>query len=182
MFIVCESTFAWSSLRVLKKIPRADAVVIALVSFVTVVQDLAVAVVVGTIVSALSFAWQQSRAIRALVTPASAKEGTWKTYRMVGPLFFGSTQGFGDTFDPTGDPDDIVVDFAASRVVDHSALEAINGLAEKYGALGKRVHLRGLSSDCTGLLERLNGEFPGLETPTERFGITSLHHGRREHV
>lgn len=159
MFIVCESTFAWSSLRILGRIPRADAAVIALVSFVTVVQDLAVAVVAGTIVSALSFAWKQSKMIRAEVKLHSP-ERNWKTYRLRGPLFFGSTQGFRDLFDAQEDPSDVVIDFAESRVLDHSALEAINDLAEKYGLLGKRVHLRHVSSDCAGLLEQLNGKQP----------------------
>ncbi|CAE8610852.1 unnamed protein product [Polarella glacialis] len=153
MFIVCESTFAWSSLRIMGKIPKSDAVVIILVSLVTVVKDLAMAVVAGTILSALSFAWQQSRNI----TATSSFQGTWKTYKLRGPLFFGSTQAFGDLFDAKSDPEDVVLDFAGSRVLDHSALEAINGLAERYGALGKRLHLRHLSSDCAGLLERLNG-------------------------
>jgi len=167
MFIVCESTFAWSSLRILRKIPRADALVIAIVSFVTVVQDLAVAVVAGTILSALSFAWRQSTAIRAAVKQGSGKasdtSSSWKTYEVTGPLFFGSTQAFGDLFDPQGDPEDVVIDFAESRVLDHSALEAINNLAERYGTAGKRVHLRHLSSDCAGLLEKLNGTLPPYE-------------------
>jgi len=161
MFIVCESTFSWSSLRIVRKIPRADAAVIAIVSFVTVVQDLAVAVVVGTILSALSFAWRQSTTIRAATKPPDAS--AWKTYELTGPLFFGSTQAFGDLFDPQGDPKDVIIDFAESRVLDHSALEAVNSLAQKYGELGKRVHLRHLSSDCAGLLERLNGTLPPYE-------------------
>jgi len=167
MFIVCESTFAWSSLRILRRIPRSDAAVIALVSFATVIQDLAVAVVAGTVVSALCFAWQQSKAIGAEIRPAVPADGEaggeWKTYRVRGLLFFASTQAFGDLFDAQGDPDDIVVDFAGSRVLDHSALEAINGMAAKYGSLGKRVHLRHLSSDCAGLLEKLNGHLPPYE-------------------
>jgi len=169
MFIVCESTFAWSSLRILRRIPRPDAMVIAIVSFVTVVQDLAMAVVVGTILSALSFAWRQSTAISATVKPgadkpkASDSNASWKTYKLSGPLFFGSTQAFADLFDPQGDPEDVVIDFADSRVSDHSALEAINSLAERYGTLGKRVHLRHLSSDCAGLLVRLNGILPPYE-------------------
>jgi len=162
MFLVCHSTFAWSSLRLVGRIPRVDLLIIALVSAVTVFKDLAVAVTAGTVVSALSFAWQQSTAITAETSTATAAKGrlipqTWKTYRLKGPLFFGSTQAFSGLFRPKNDPSDVVIDFLQSRVVDHSALEAINALAAKYGERGKRVHLRHLSSDCAGLLERLNG-------------------------
>eukprot|EP00930_Biecheleria_cincta_P087154 TRINITY_DN76401_c0_g1_i1.p1 TRINITY_DN76401_c0_g1~~TRINITY_DN76401_c0_g1_i1.p1 ORF type:complete len:611 (+),score=79.81 TRINITY_DN76401_c0_g1_i1:250-1833(+) len=159
MFIVCESTFAWSSLRVMRKIPRADAVVIVLVSLVTVYKDLAVAVFAGTILSALSFAWKQSTNISS----SESMDGAWKSYKLRGQLFFGTTQNFSELFDVQEDPEDVIVDFAACRVLDHSALEAINGLAARYGELGKRIHLRHLSSDCAGLLERLNGSLPPYE-------------------
>ncbi|CAK0844571.1 unnamed protein product [Prorocentrum cordatum] len=158
MFIVCESTFEWSSFRLMRRIPRADAAVIVAVSLVTVVKDLAVAVVAGTVLSALVFAWNQSTSITASVSTAQrGAETGWKTYMLRGPLFFGSAQAFNDIFEVADDPEDIVIDFAGSRAMDHSALEAINGLAERYGEAGKRVHLRHLSSDCAELLERLNG-------------------------
>eukprot|EP00929_Paragymnodinium_shiwhaense_P114699 TRINITY_DN83172_c0_g1_i1.p1 TRINITY_DN83172_c0_g1~~TRINITY_DN83172_c0_g1_i1.p1 ORF type:complete len:637 (+),score=106.92 TRINITY_DN83172_c0_g1_i1:33-1943(+) len=159
MFIVCESTFAWSSLRIMGKIPRADAAVIMLVSLVTVVQDLAVAVLVGTVLSALSFAWKASTNI----TSAQSVEGGWKTYQVRGQLFFGSSQTFSSMFTVQEDPEDVVIDFANTRVMDHSALDAINGLAARYGEQGKRLHLRHLSSDCAGLLEKLNGTMPPYE-------------------
>jgi len=159
MFVVCQSTFAWSSLRIMRKVPRSDAAVIVLVSLVTVVKDLAMAVVAGTILSALAFSWQQSTNLRA----ETEVKGGWKTYRLRGLLFFGSTQQFSDVFAVQEDPDDVILDFAESRVLDHSALEAINSLAASYGELGKRLHLRHLSSDCAGLLERLNGTMPPYE-------------------
>jgi len=172
MLLVCQSTFSWSSLRLAGRIPKVDLFCVAIVSLVTVFRDLAQAVGVGTIVSALSFAWKQSTSIRVRATkgaePAASdsntrRKYTWKTYEVDGPLFFGSTQTFSGQFAPKDDPNDVVLDFGNSRVMDHSALEAINTLAERYGSLGKRVHLRGLSSDCYGLLERLNGELPPYE-------------------
>jgi len=175
MLLVCHSTFAWSSLRLAGRIPKVDAFCILVVSLVTVFRDLAQAVGVGTIVSALSFAWKQSTAIRvsrsegAAARPEDAALGEpaqssgWRTYKVAGPLFFGSTRPFASHFSPRDDPDDVVIDFLDSRVMDHSALVAINELAQKYGALGKRVHLRHLSSDCAGLLRSLNGEMPPYE-------------------
>ena len=132
---------------------------VLLVSVVTVFADLAKAVVAGTIVSALSFAWKQSTRITAQQAEEKVVDGPpWKTYTLDGPLFFGSTQAFGALFDPKADPADVLIDFMGSRVCDHSALEAINALADRYGALDKRVHLRHLSADCATLLTTLNGE------------------------
>ena len=122
---------------------------------VTVTKDLAQAVFYGVVASALGFAWKQSTRIKAT---SSVPTGGWKTYQVDGPLFFGSTSTFSNQFDPKSDPNDVIIDFKSSRVVDHSALESINELARKYGDLSKKVHLRGLSSDCYQLLERLNGE------------------------
>ena len=155
MLLVCKQTFSWSSLRLIGKIPKVDLFTIALVSTVTVTKDLAQAVFYGVVASALGFAWKQSTRIKATSTVPT---GGWKTYSVDGPLFFGSTSTFTGQFDPKSDPNDVIIDFKGSRVVDHSALEAINELARKYGDLSKKVHLRGLSSDCYQLLERLNGE------------------------
>lgn len=174
MLLVCRSTFSWSSLRLLNKIPRLDAAVIALVSFVTVRDDLAKAVVAGTAASALGFAWKQSTTVTASTTAIpspllaggdeseptaddGAKEEEWKSYDIRGPLFFGSAGRFRDLFDVRSDPPDVVLDFANSRVADHSALEAINDVADRYGAAGKRVHLRHLSTDCARLLAKVHG-------------------------
>jgi SulP family sulfate permease len=151
MFMVVVGTFAWQSLVILRKIPLTDALVMVLVTAVTVMADLAVAVVVGVIVSALAYAWNNARRIRATVhfTPEGAK-----VYRIEGPLFFGSTDGFAEIFKPQDDPALVIVDFMDSRVVDQSALQAIEALASKYQAQGKTVQLRHLSRDCHRLLNR----------------------------
>jgi len=171
MLLVCQSTFSWSSLRVLNKIPKLDAFIIALVSFITVRDDLAKAVVCGTIASALGFAWKQSTSISArsnLLDPPVMKRGEenppWKEYKLSGPLFFASTLQFSSLFDIKSDPEDVIIDFTDSRVYDHSALEAINNLSDRYGAMGKRVRLRHLSGDCTQLLEKVHeGGLPPYE-------------------
>ncbi|MBI1418993.1 MAG: STAS domain-containing protein [Limimaricola sp.] len=151
MFMVVIGTFAWNSLRILRKVPRTDAFVIVLVTGVTVATDLATAVVVGVIVSALAYAWGNASRIHAVthVTPEGAK-----VYRIQGPLFFGSAAGFGEVFDLGGDPALVIVDFSDSRVVDQSALQAIEAVAGRYEAAGKRIQLRHLSRDCHRLLAR----------------------------
>ena len=151
MMMVVLGTFEWSSFRILHKIPRSDAFVLILVSGVTVVTDLAIAVVVGVIVSALVYAWGNASRIRA-TTKTNSQGG--KEYELQGPLFFGSVTSFRDLFDPENDPDDVVVDFRLSRVADHSGLEAIDTLAERYVRRGKRLHLRHLSPECRKLLRR----------------------------
>lgn len=149
MFMVVIGTFAWNSFKVMRKVPKTDAFVILLVTVVTVYEDLAVAVVVGVIVSALAYAWQNASRIHAKTyeTPEGAK-----VYQIQGPLFFGSAEGFGEMFDPASDPATVIVDFADSRVADQSALNAIESLAAKYEALGKEIQLRHLSRDCHNLL------------------------------
>ncbi len=151
MFIVVLATFEWSSLRIFRKIPPADAFVLVLVSVVTVFTDLAVAVVIGVIVSALVFAWQTASHMDARTI--KNKDGSL-TYELHGPLFFGSVRSFADLFDPRSDPDDVTVDFRYTRVYDHSGLEAIDSLAERYGKQGKRLHLVHLSPECKGLLKK----------------------------
>ncbi len=150
MFMVVIGTFAWHSFRILPKIPRTDAVVILLVTAVTVWQDLAVAVVVGVIVSALAYAWTNARRIHANIKDVS--DG--RVYQIEGPLFFGSVEGFTELFQPETDPDNVIIDFANSRVADGSALRAIEDVAAKYEAAGKRLQLRHLSRDCHRLLHR----------------------------
>ncbi len=151
MMVVVIGTFEWSSFRILSKIPKSDAFVLILVSAVTVFTDLAIAVVVGVIVSALVYAW--GNATRMMATTTVNEQGG-KIYEVQGPLFFGSVTGFRDLFDPENDPDDVVVDFKNSRVADHSGLEAIDTLAERYQRRGKRLHLRHLSPECRKLLHR----------------------------
>nr|WP_147125663.1 SulP family inorganic anion transporter [Shimia ponticola] len=151
MFMVVIGTFAWNSLRILMKVPRTDAFVIVLVTVVTVMTDLAIAVVVGVIVSALAYAWNNATRIRAksYTTPEGAR-----VYQVNGPLFFGSSDGFVELFNPMDDPKEVIIDFADSRVVDQSALQAIEAVASKYEAAGKRVQLRHLSPDCHQLLTK----------------------------
>tara|TARA_R110002110_G_scaffold205066_5_gene416829 strand:- start:3726 stop:5291 length:1566 start_codon:yes stop_codon:yes gene_type:complete len=154
MFIVVIGTFEWSSFRVLRKVPRTDAMVLVLVSAVTVATDLAVAVVVGVIVSALVFAWEHAKYIR--IEAREDHKGS-TVYAVTGPLFFGSVTSFLERFDPAEDNDDVVIDFARSRVADHSGLEAIDTLAERYLNAGKTLHLVHLSAECKKLLRRAGG-------------------------
>jgi SulP family sulfate permease len=151
MFIVVLGTFEWSSLRIMGKIPRTDAFVLILVSAVTVATDLAVAVVVGVIVSAIAFAWEHAKHIN--VKSYDDENGS-RIYELNGPLFFGSVKNFLELFDPDNDPDDVIIEFQNSRVADHSAIEAIDNLAEKYIQAGKTLHLRHLSIECRDLLKK----------------------------
>lgn len=153
MFMVVIGTFAWHSFNILRKVPLSDAFVIILVTVVTVMEDLAVAVVVGVIVSALTYAWNNAKRIHA-VTRDSATEPGARVYEIKGPLFFGSSDGFVELFDISDDPRTVIVDFADSRVVDQSALQAIEAVAAKYEAAGKRLVLRHLSRDCHQLLNK----------------------------
>jgi len=150
MFIVVIGTFEWSSLRIIRKIPRTDAFVLILVSAVTVMTDLAIAVVVGVIVSALAFAWEHARRINV---KGYDDENGVRVYELNGPLFFGSVKSFMELFDPEADPDEVILEFQNSRVADHSAIEAIDSLAEKYIKAGKILHLRHLSPECRQLLK-----------------------------
>ncbi|WNO10278.1 SulP family inorganic anion transporter [Teredinibacter sp. KSP-S5-2] len=149
MFVVVIGTFEWSSFRIIRKVPRSDALVLILVSAVTVFTDLAVAVVVGVIVSALVFAWEQAKHIR-VISKEDHKGST--VYAVEGPLFFGSVTSFMEQFDPAKDKRDVVIDFANSRVADHSGLEAIDSLADRYLNAGKTLHLVHLSDECRKLL------------------------------
>ena len=151
MFIVVIGTFEWSSLRIMNKVPKMDAFIIVLVSAVTVVTDLAVAVVVGVIVSALAFAWEHAKQVH-VVKLSGRKHST--LYRVHGPLFFASTASFLQQFKPAEDLDDVVIDFAHSRVMDHSGIAALDTLAERYSAAGKTLHLIHLSEDCRKLLTK----------------------------
>ncbi len=153
MFMVVIGTFAWNSFKIMRKVPAMDAFVIVLVTVVTVMEDLAVAVVVGVIVSALAYAWNNAKRIHAVTRDSETEKGA-KVYEIQGPLFFGSSDGFVELFDVPNDPDTVIVDFAESRVVDQSALQAIENIAGKYEAAGKRVMLRHLSHDCHKLLNK----------------------------
>lgn len=156
MFMMVIETFAWSSFRIMKKIPTSDAFVLITVSAVTVFFDLAIAVFVGVIISALSFAWSSAKKIRA--RKRIKADGT-KVYEIWGPLFFGSITEFNEKFDIKNDSNTIEIDFIESRISDHSAIEAIANLVQKYNALGKKVTLKHLSEDCKILLYKAHPIF-----------------------
>lgn len=151
MIMVAAGTFEWASLRTFTKMPKSDVLVMVLVTVVTVVlHNLALAVLVGVIIAALVFAWDNAKRIRAR---KRIDENGWKHYEIYGPLFFGSTSVFMDKFEVAEDPEHVVLDFQESRVVDMSAIEALNKLTERYAQAGKKVHLRHLSEDCSKLLK-----------------------------
>ncbi|OYY74091.1 MAG: sodium-independent anion transporter [Gammaproteobacteria bacterium 28-57-27] len=151
MFMVVIGTFEWGTLHMIGRVPRNEILISIMVAVITVVADLALAVITGVIVSALLFAWDHAKHIR--VETEQLADGS-KLYRLIGPLFFASAQNFAELFDLKNDPQHVVIDFARSRVADQSALEAIDNLAEKYRAAGKALHLRHLASDCRELLRR----------------------------
>jgi len=159
MFMVVIGTFAWSSFRILHKIPVTDAIVLIAVSAITVWQDLAIAVIAGVIMSALSFAWKSATMIRAR---KRVKEDGTKVYEIWGPLFFGSTTAFNSKFDVSGDPEKIEIDFIESKVSDHSGVEALRNIANKYIDAGKKVTLTHLSPDCKEILLKWNPEFDSI--------------------
>ena len=156
MFMVVVGTFAWSSFRIMNKIPKSDLFVLVLVSGLTVLFDLAIAVITGVIVSALVFSWENAKRIRAR---KRIKEDGTKIYEIWGPLFFGSIKAFNEKFDVKNDPDKVEIDFVESRVSDHSALEAIFNLVNKYEAEGKSIKLKHLSKDCKALLYKASPKF-----------------------
>lgn len=148
MFMVVIGTFAWESLRLRKKVPKKDIAVIITVTLITVFHDLALAVIVGIIISSLIFAWEKGKKIEAKTINS---ENT-KEYFLEGPLFFASVTGFKNLFDVDTDPQKVLIDFANSQIVDHSAIEAINSVTQKYKETGKTILLRHLSEDCRQLL------------------------------
>ena len=159
MFMVVIGTFAWSSFRILNKIPKTDLFVLILVSAMTVIFDLAIAVISGVIVSALVFAWENAKKIRAR---KRIKEDGTKVYEIWGPLFFGSITAFNEKFAIKTDPEMVEIDFIEARISDHSAIEAIFALVEKYQAAGKKVTLKHLSEDCKVLLYKASPIFKGI--------------------
>jgi len=150
MIMVAIGTFEWASFKTLNKMPKSDILVMVLVTLVTVVlHNLALAVLVGVVIAALVFAWDNAKRIRAR---KSFDDNGWKHYEIYGPLFFGSVAAFNDKFDVQNDPPEVVIDFYESRVVDMSAIEALNRITERYRKAGKKVHLKHLSPDCRRLL------------------------------
>lgn len=167
MFMVVIGTFAWNSLKTVRTMRISDGIVLVLVTFVTVWQDLAIAVVVGVIVSALVFAWETAKRMDATI---SDEDGS-HVYKLHGPLFFGSIDSFTKLFNVNDDHPDVVIDFMDSRVWDHSGIEAIEALAAKYYLAGKTLHLKHLSVDCRKLLNksaRQMVEISKIEDPSYR--------------
>lgn len=151
MIMVAIGTFEWASLKTFTKMPKSDILVMVLVTLVTVIlHNLALAVIIGVIIAALVFAWDNAKRIRAR---KRIDENGVKYYEIYGPLFFGSVTAFNEKFDVVNDPDKVIIDFAESRVVDMSAIESLNKLTERYHKVGKKVHLKHLSSDCRKLLK-----------------------------
>jgi SulP family sulfate permease len=173
MFMVVIGTFEWTSLKMFRRMPRSDGFVMVLVAAYTVVMhDLASAVILGVVVSALVFAWQHATHMAADV---KFNEYGSKIYQLHGPLFFASASSFKDLFDVSTDPDDVVIDFYYTRVYDQSGLEAINTLAERYESCDKRLHLTHLSPECRGLLNKAGdlveislSEVPQYHVATDR--------------
>lgn len=151
MFMVVSGTFAWSTFKIVGKVPWSDMFVVLLVTGLTVFFDLAIAVIAGVVVSALVFAWDNATRIRAR---KRVDERGVKHYEIYGPLFFGSTTLFNSKFDINNDPDEVIIDFQESRIMDQSAIEAINKLSENYLKQGKIIHLRHLSKDCTSMINK----------------------------
>ncbi len=156
MFMVVVGTFAWSSFRIMNKIPRTDVFVLILVSGLTVIFDLAIAVISGVIISAMVFTWENAKRIRAR---KRMKDDGTKVYEIWGPLFFGSITAFNEKFDVKNDPEKVEIDFVESRVSDHSAIEAVFNLVNKYETEGKQVKLKHLSEDCKVLLYKSSPKF-----------------------
>lgn len=174
MFMVSIGTFEWASLRIFKKVPVTDIIVMLLVAGITVIfHNLAVAVIVGVIISALAFAWESAKRIRAR---KHVDEHGYKHYEIYGPLFFGSTATFNEKFDVANDPEHVVIDFAESKIVDHSAIEAVNKVTERYAKNGKTVHLRHLSEDCRKLLDKAEAiiEVNYYEDPTYKVVVDQV--------
>ncbi|MET0051572.1 MAG: SulP family inorganic anion transporter [Candidatus Thiodiazotropha sp.] len=167
MFMVVLGTFEWASFRLLGRIPLPDTIVGILVAVVTVLSDLAIAVIVGVVVSALVFAWEHAKHMAA---ETRIDQYGIKYYHLRGPLFFGSVQTFADIFDPKNDPQEIIVDFANTRVYDHSGLEAIDALADRYMRAQKTLHIRHLSQECQNLLVKAGDlvEVNMMEDPVYR--------------
>lgn len=171
MIMVALGTFEWASLRTFKRMPKSDVLVMVLVTLVTVVlHNLALAVLVGVIISALVFAWDNAKMIRARKSVDA--EGI-KHYEIYGPLFFGSIHAFNEKFDVINDPEEVIIDFSESRIVDMSGIEAVNKLTERYLKQGKKLHLRHLSSDCRVLLENADSiiDVNILEDPTYKVAV-----------
>lgn len=174
MIMVALGTFEWASLKTFRRMPKSDVLVMVLVTLVTVfLHNLALAVLVGVIISALVFAWDNAKRIRAR---KYVDEKGIKHYEIYGPLFFGSTTLFAEKFDVLNDPEEVIIDFAESRLVDMSAIEAVNKITERYRKVGKKLHLKHLSKDCQRLLANADDiiEVNVLEDPTYKIVVDKI--------
>ncbi|TRX62731.1 SulP family inorganic anion transporter [Fulvivirga sp. M361] len=174
MIMVSIGTFEWASLKTFNKMPRSDIFVMVLVTLVTaVLHNLALAVVIGVIIAALVFAWDNAKRIRAR---KYIDDNGIKHYEIYGPLFFGSVTVFNSKFDVLDDPEEVIIDFAESRVVDMSAIEALNKITERYQKVGKKIHLKHLSQDCKGLLKNAEEiiDVNILEDPTYKLAVDDI--------
>ena len=166
MIMVAIGTFEWTSLRIFNRMPKSDIIVMLIVTLITVfLHNLALAVLIGVLISALVFAWDNAKRIRAR---KYVDEKGVKHYEIYGPLFFGSVTDFAEKFDVINDPNEIIIDFAESRVVDMSAIKALDAITERYSKVGKKLHLRHLSPDCIALLNNAEAiiEVNIMEDPT----------------
>lgn len=166
MFMVAIGTFEWASFKTFGKMPKSDVVVMVLVTLITAItHNLAVAVLLGVVISALAYSWENAKRIRAR---KFVDEHGIKHYEIYGPLFFGSTTLFAEKFDIPNDPEEVIIDFAESRIADMSGIEALNKITERYRKAGKKIHLRHLSKDCIRLLENAENiiDVNVLEDPT----------------
>jgi len=174
MIMVSIGTFEWASLRTFNKMPKSDIFVMVLVTLVTAfLHNLALAVIIGVVIAALVFAWDNAKRIRA--RKRIDDEGV-KHYEIYGPLFFGSTTAFNDKFDVLNDPDEVIIDFEESRIVDMSAIEAVNKITDRYAKVGKKVHLRHLSEDCRKLLSDADAiiDVNVMEDPTYKMAVDKV--------
>lgn len=174
MIMVAIGTFEWASLRTFTKMPKSDIFVMVMVTLVTVVlHNLALAVIIGVIIAALVFAWDNAKRIRARKL---IDENGVKHYEIYGPLFFGSVTAFNEKFDVLNDPDEVIIDFSESRVVDMSAIEALNKITERYLKVGKKIHLKHLSSDCKKLLKNADSiiDINVWEDPTYKVAVDDI--------
>lgn len=174
MIMVAIGTFEWASFKTLKRMPKSDIFVMLIVTLITIfMHNLALAVLIGVIISALVFAWENAKRIRAR---KFVDEDGIKHYEIYGPLFFGSTTAFAEKFDITNDPNEVIIDFAESRIADMSAIEAVNSLTNRYAKVGKKVHLRHLSKDCIKLLNNAEAiiDVNILEDPTYKVAVDEI--------
>lgn len=174
MIMVAIGTFEWASLRTFRRMPTSDILVMVVVTLVTVfLHNLALAVIIGVIISALVFAWDNARRIRAR---KHVDEHGVKHYEIYGPLFFGSVTTFNQKFDVLNDPEEVIIDFEESRVVDMSAIEALNRITERYQKVGKKVHLKHLSPDCISLLKNAEAiiDVNVIEDPTYKVLVNKI--------